>query len=749
MAASGENLGVGAADQLRKASSLAGIGRFAEAVAISEEVARRSTRNVDAWTLLARLHLHCRNLDQAFAAATLAVAIDPGQADALYVLGRVHKSRGNLMAAGDFYRRAVVARPDDPDLLSSLGILQRECGQLEEAIATYRRALRIRPDHPEANHNLGNALAARGSSDEALDTRERARGLLTLQLEQLRTAAIRAFRENRNADALATLESIFNLSPSIAVDMLSGGEFAAEMTNRHLGSIRLRYAEEAARRDERLYGAVELARRLSVAGGLYERALRHSGRAYELVPSDVTLIEQKLALPAIQSSAESILETRTSYERNLDEILASDLHVEGPDGMFGVSAFFLAYHGENDRDLQMKAAKAMLKAIPSLAMTAPHCAAGERAAGRIRIGFISRFFAAHSIAKTTRGLIDRLSRERFEVFALRITPSVEDDTTRMIRSSADHMIALDPGFFAAREQIAALELDILFYQDIGMEPMSFFLAFARLARVQCVSFGHPNTTGIPNMDYFVSNDLFETGDAPAHYSEKLALLHDLPTLAYYYRPSVPDAVPDRSQFGLPPASRVYLCPQTLFKIHPDFDALMEGILRRDPLGIIVLISGDYEEWTEQLRRRFSVTMPGLADRVIFLPRMGQMRFLELAAAADVVLDTIHFNGMNSSLETFAVGTPVVTLPTGLQRGRHTQAMYRKMGIDDCIARDAADYVDIAVRLGTDRRFARGIRERILASNHVLYEQDAVVVEFERFFVGALRDQQGPDADPRC
>ena len=58
--------------------------------------------------------------------------------------------------------------------------------------------------------------------------------------------------------------------------------------------------------------------------------------------------------------------------------------------------------------------------------------------------------------------------------------------------------------------------------------------------------------------------------------------------------------------------------------------------------------------------------------------------------------------MNTSLEAFAVGTPVVTMPTALQRGRHTFGMYTRMGIDSCIARDAAHYVSIALELGTDR-----------------------------------------------
>jgi protein O-GlcNAc transferase len=119
----------------------------------------------------------------------------------------------------------------------------------------------------------------------------------------------------------------------------------------------------------------------------------------------------------------------------------------------------------------------------------------------------------------------------------------------------------------------------------------------------------------------------------------------------------------------------------------------------------------------------------------------------LLSVADVILDTIHFNGMNSSLEAFALGTPVVTWPTALQRGRHTQAMYRKMGILEAIATDAASYVDIAVKLATDRSYAQSFRERIRASNHVLYEDSNVVREFERFFQVAVERCPGVTSEP--
>jgi protein O-GlcNAc transferase len=411
-----------------------------------------------------------------------------------------------------------------------------------------------------------------------------------------------------------------------------------------------------------------------------------------------------------------------------------------------VRPFFLAYHGQCDRDLQVKAARLYARALPTLRFVSPHCERRQRRPGRVRIGFISRYLCAHSIGKTSLGLIEKIDRRRFEVYALRIPPGSDDNTTARIRAAADHYIQVLGDLrelTATHRQLAALELDILFYQDIGMESLSYFLSFARLAPVQCVSFGHPNTTGVPTMDYFISNDLYETAQSPGHYSERLALLHDLPTLAYYYRPQVTHEVPARAALGLPQNATIYVCPQTLFKLHPDFDGLLKGILERDARGLIVLIQDRIQAWNDRLSARFRRTMPQVADRVLFLPSLPQSQFMQLLASSDVMLDTLHFNGMNSSLEALAVGLPVVTLPTELQRGRHTRAMYLKMGITDCIAASTEEYVDIAARLGTDATFRRDLRERILSRNYVLYEDERVVLEFERFFLSAFQEQDVP------
>jgi len=562
---------------------------------------------------------------------------------------------------------------------------------------------------------------------------------LQREILSLRDRAKELFAAGRLRESLTAHEQALQLAPNAVVIRLSAAKIAHAL---ELQELSLGHYEAAAQADPRCYPAIEAARRISVGAGLAERAERYSALAQAFNPAPESLIAMKLIVPSIMNSAQAIAESRARYARGVQELIDSPLRLEAPSGELGVTGFFLAYHGENDRELQVATARAFRNLMPSLDYTAAHCrSARPRSRGaKVRIGFISRFFSAHSIFSTSVGLIERLSRQHFDVVALRITPSRNDAATARIRTSADRMVDLDADLYRAREQIAALELDILFYQDIGMEPISYFLAHARLAPVQCVSFGHPNTTGITTLDYFISNDAFEPADAAEHYSETLVQLKDLPTLAYYYEPQMPRVAATAASFGLPPDATLYVCPQTLFKLHPDVDTMLEGILTRDPRGIVVLIAGQFQEFTEALRARFARTLGGLDRRVMFLPFMAFDRFMQLLALADVVLDTPHFNGMNSSLQAFAVGAPVVTLPGRFQRGRHTQAMYRKMGIDDVIARDAAHYIDIAVRIGTDRSYARALSERILARKHVLFEDARVIAEFERFFLQATQDR---------
>ena len=98
-----------------------------------------------------------------------------------------------------------------------------------------------------------------------------------------------------------------------------------------------------------------------------------------------------------------------------------------------------------------------------------------------------------------------------------------------------------------------------------------------------VFWGHPSTTGLPSIDYFVSSAAAEPADADAHYSEKLVRL---PGLGVRFTPQSPPSVASRevelASFGLAhvgvASERVYLCAQSLFKVHPSFDEAVEKVL---------------------------------------------------------------------------------------------------------------------------------------------------------------------------
>ncbi len=498
----------------------------------------------------------------------------------------------------------------------------------------------------------------------------------------------------------------------------------------------LRHFERAALLDDRQRPAMIIAASLLGSMGLAERARLHLRQALELQVDDAARLSRALCVEAIEASVGSIEITRERMGTELDALLDQPLHVEAPEDVVQAPTFFLAYHGLPNRALLTKVAAVLQHATPSLTWTAPHCLRRVESRDRIRVGFISKFLRRHSIGKTSKGLIAQLSRERFEIISLFIPPYVDDDIARHIRGVSDRWITLPDKLHAARQVIADLELDILFFQDIGMESMSTYLAHARLAPIQCVSFGHPDTTGIPNMDYFISSDLYEPPGAQAHYSERLVLLRNLPTLAYYYRPEIAGARKERQDLGLDPAAHIYICPQTLFKIHPEFDGILADILRRDPLGRLILVNRHHAEWTHALCERWSLSMADVMSRIDVLPGHPGSDYLQMLAAADVMLDPLHFNGMNTSLEAFAVGTPVVTWPRDLQRGRHTAGMYRRMELPELIAHDHESYVQLAVDLGSNRERRAACSARILERCPVLYEDPKAVSEFERFFVQA-------------
>jgi predicted O-linked N-acetylglucosamine transferase (SPINDLY family) len=701
------------------------LGRFEEAKDSYGRAIRLQRDCVQAHNNLGIVFHRQGKLAEAIAAYREALRHRPGYTEARCNLGKAYEEEGKLSDALACYRRAARERPDFATAHVGLGNVLRQQGKLAEAVASYRRALALEPDALLAELGLGMALQELERLDEAEACYRRAVERWPDCPEAHNDLSAVLMDQRRFREAAASAQRALELRPDYVNAHVRLGNVRAEQGDYDQAIACFRRALEL--EPDHAGVCVNLGNALTNLGEAEEAAAWYS-RSAEIMPSDVTRVSAATVLPVIYRSRDEIAFHRGRLVKRLEGLLADGVRLD-PTRDTLPTLFYLAYHGLNDRPIQELIAR--LVGPPS---GSGDCAWRRRRGPRIRVGFLSRYFRDHTIGKLTRGLIARLSRRHFEVTVLSLGPSGDEDARR-IREHADQYIGLPCRLSAACRTLAEVPLDVLFFPDVGMDSVVSMLARSRWAPVQCVTWGHPVTTGIPTLDWFVSSELLEPDGAAEHYSERLVKLAGLP--ACYHRPSVPAPLRPREHFGLPSDRHVYLCPQSLFKFHPDFDGALAEILRGDPAGQIAAIRGRPDHWTKLLQQRFRATIPDVADRIVFLPSVSRSDFLSLLAAVDVVLDPFHFGGGNSAYEALAVGTPLVTWPGAFMRGRVTYGCYRRMGVLDCVAADPHQYAEIALRLAADRAWREWVRAKILEANQVLFDNQEAVRQLESLFLDAV------------
>ena len=640
---------------------------------------------------------HSRRFGEAVSFYSKILEENPRHADTLNLLGTALAQDGEPEKGLEFLRRAIDEMPDKAPYRVNLGVILQDLSKYDEAQGCYESAIKIDDTFGDAYYNLAKLYKEMGLFDAALLTYD---NLLSI--------------EPNHQNALLNIGNIFFefglMDRSIEYfDKASKIKIGLEKSD-----------------DRPLINLANAHRRK----GDDEKAIQIYGKILGNHFHPGILLKQATTLPVVYRDRSHIRISRQSMINKINSISKESLSLSDPALEISSTNFFLAYQAMPNRDLQEKLSQIILNACPQIGFTAPHCYPLNNPKGKVRIGFLSAYFRRHSIGRLTQGLICNISKNNFEVIVLTL-PGQRGRVAEDIQGHADKVVFIPDDTFAAQKIIAAEELDILFYTDIGMDVRTYFLAFARLAPVQCVTWGHPDTTGIPNIDFFISSNLIEPNGADMHYSEKLLLLDSLPT--YYYPIVTSGEMKSKGDFGCPSDMTLYLCPQSAIKFHPDLDFVFGEILRRDEKALIVVIEGVVKDWTVLVQQRWRKTIPDAKERIKVLTRQTPENFIALQNAADVILDTPHFSGGNTSLEAFALARPVVTHDGEFMRGRVTAGMYRMMGIESCIANDLDDYIGIALKLGRDTNFRDLVSRQIRASNNVLFENSRVIEEFERLF----------------
>ncbi len=451
-------------------------------------------------------------------------------------------------------------------------------------------------------------------------------------------------------------------------------------------------------------------------------------------------------LPIVYETAEEISRRRAAYERKLralsDDVTTGKLAGDLCAAITPRQPFLLAYQGRNDRDLQSiyggMVSHIVAQEFPTVAMPPPP-ARDEP----LRIGVVSSFFYLHSNWKIPiKGWLSQLDRSRFRIFGY-YPGSLRDAETDIAEDICERFTQRTLDIEGWRREILLDAPHVLIYPGLLMDTVSVQLAAQRLAPVQCTSWGHPETSGIATLDYFLSSDLMEPPGADALYTEKLVRL---PNLSIYYEPVDLGAVESsRAKHGLRTDAAVFWCGQSLYKYLPQFDDVFARIASEAPQSQFVFLKHHAgPRVTDVFRARLTEAFAnrGLdADRhCVFLDRLSQSEFAGAVGLCDVFLDSLEWSGCNSAIESLPNALPIVTLPGAFMRGRHSAAILEMMGVTETIARDLDDYIAIAARLANTPEERLKISNRMGMAKDKIYGDRACITALEDFLEQAVRGE---------
>lgn len=484
-------------------------------------------------------------------------------------------------------------------------------------------------------------------------------------------------------------------------------------------------------------------------------------------PDDTHKIQLATLITGYPESIENAKQIIYNYNKQMDIILnkkkLNTSFIESTD-MFNfliMSIFNLEiYYEANFRECMHKNYELSIKLFPDLHYISPKInnfnksIMNDNNNNKKKIGIISAFFEKnHSVIADFGGVIRRLPRDKYDITLIYLIENKINNKN----NDADEFIFPDENYIIVksyedkdwlkntRKQIENLELDLLFYLDSTMSSVIQRTMMSKLAKIQAVSHGHPVTSGISSkiMDYFISWGAAELDTAQEHYTENLVLLRKN-YMHQYYEPRTINGISiisnesyldyTRDDFPIPTDKNWYTCMQKPFKLHPEFDFMLSEILKRDLNACIILHSSDLEENIDIQKKRY-INSGCDMNRIYFLPAQAHHKLMALYGLSDVILDSYHAGGCTTSREALEIGAPIVTLPAKYLGGRWTLAYYNIIGVNDLIANSKEEYINLAVKVGSNYEYKIIMKEKILNNVHKLFKsQDAIdswVIVFDK------------------
>ncbi|MHB1559227.1 MAG: O-linked N-acetylglucosamine transferase, SPINDLY family protein [Isosphaeraceae bacterium] len=640
--------------------------------------------------------------------------LDPGLAPAWLILGAVCHRAGRHEEAMPALRESIRLDPAVAAAWNVLGTTLAVLGRPAEAEPFFRRALQLRPDHREAARNLGRCRIEQGfagaggvvdsqlSFDATVDQARKAveRGSF-LQAEAWFHQAMAA--QPDSADVLndlarvlilqaRTAEAVACLLRATAIDPAHARAFT-NLAAALFSLNRLNEAERAARR------AVEADPQNPAALNNLGLILLELGRPTAAEQAFRDGLGRSPDHPDLLGNLAQVLVAQ-GRAPEAQPLFARAIELR-PDAAAIHSNWLLSRQALADAEpasLARDHARWELQHAAPLRSTWRPFTGGSATERPLRLGFLSAEFKRHPVGYFVLRALEGLRTLDCATFCYATGLARDDYTDRFLAAATEWRPVPGLADPELAELIRADRIDVLF--DLaGHTSHNRLLLFARKpAPLQATWLGYEGTTGLVAMDYLVADRFQVREGTEPDYVERILRL------------------PESYVCFDPPADATAVVPPPVLTAgHVTFGSF------NNPSKINEAV---VDAWSEILRRTPGSRLllkyralddPGLRDRLIglFVGRGIDPTRLELEgwsprreslaayARVDLALDTFPYGGNTTTCEALWMGVPVVTFPGPTFASRHGLSHLSNTGLTDSLARDLADYVNLAVAMAAD------------------------------------------------
>lgn len=683
---------------------------------------------------------------------------DPNHADALHLSGIIAYQIGKYSIAISMIIRAIRNQPQIPQYHANLGTVFQAAEQYEKAAKCYQKAIHINPDYVEAYYNMGNLMSVQERYETAIQWYRQTLLIAPDYLDALYNLANCYKKLESYPQAIEHYGLVIQLNPGHIDSYNNMGNSLLAMNRKPEAVDCYRRALDIAPDSpEVLYNlaqAYQFQGKIAEAVSLYQRAIAlkaDDASAYNNIGNifkdlgrvtDAVLCYRKALtidaefLIALNNMGNCFKETgeiskavrcyRTVLDAKPDCI---DVHSN-----LLYSLNFQAGHRGSWLARQHRAwAEQHLSAVKRIQPAATCKPAQGR---RLRIGYVSPDFREHPVGRFIAPLIAGHDRSAFTIYCYADVPNPEP-VTEAIRRSADFWRDITGrSDQEVAEQVRQDGIDILV--DLAGHTANNRLAmFARKpAPVQVSYLGYPNTSGVPAIDYRITDVWSDPPGVTDHlYTEKLV---HLPSCFLCFSPGLPDpAAPENIDRGSD-VIRFGSFNQPA-KMTAEVTRVWAEILTRIPHAELILKAKPYCDADVRARTRERFAAHGVRpERLHLIGHQDDIHdHLYAYREMDIGLDPFPYNGTTTTCEALWMGVPVIVLAGRTHVSRVGVSLLRNIGRKELIADSPAAYIEKAVALANDRERVRKyqIELRSDMQHSALMDKEMFCREFE----SALQD----------